>query len=122
LGGDTLQTFTVTKNGSYAVVIEKGTCIDTSLCADVNGLGINNHSMGNSKVYPLPTTGKLYIDMGMELDVVKMDLMNLQGQVVLNRTFVNIRNAELDLNIPKGTYILYLKNKSDISVFRIVKE
>jgi hypothetical protein len=120
--GDTSQTFTANKNGSYAVIIEKDKCIDTSFCAEVSGLGINKHASDNFKIYPVPTDGKIYMDLGMELSDVKVVLLNIQGQAIQTWSFEKIMKAELDLQSPEGIYLLQINTPRETSVFRIIRE
>ena len=122
LAGDTFQTFTVLNNGSYAVVIEKDKCIDTSFCVEVSGLGLNDHASDNFKIYPIPSTGKIFIELGMELDDVTIELTNLHGQITQRWSFEKISKTELDLQSPKGIYLLRIKTRNENAVFKIIKE
>ena len=53
-GATNSQDYTITQNGSYAVIINDGTCIDTSLCVTLNNLGVDELPTINTNVFPNP--------------------------------------------------------------------
>ncbi|NQY67364.1 MAG: LamG domain-containing protein, partial [Flavobacteriales bacterium] len=57
--GATNASYTVTVNGSYAVVVTQNGCTDTSACIPVTVTGVNNDqlSVDNYKIYPNPSKG-----------------------------------------------------------------
>ncbi len=65
INGETNQSFTATKNGSYAVEITQNNCVDTSACNAINSVGILENTFDNEiTVYPNPTEGIVKIDLG----------------------------------------------------------
>lgn len=62
LAGATSQTYTATQNGSYACIVEKGNCTDTTNCVNVTTIGIINPSAYFFKVFPNPTTGLFVVE------------------------------------------------------------
>ena len=55
--GETSYWFTATANGTYAVVINDGTCSDTSACETILSTGIAANHTADVVVYPNPNNG-----------------------------------------------------------------
>ncbi len=95
INGATNQTYSVTANGSYAVIIKSGSCsTDTSNCIVINSVGIKDN-VANAAVhlYPNPNNGVFTLDVNNEsADVQIMDLLgntiysakHTKGSVTLN--------------------------------------
>lgn len=122
IAGDTFQTFTAQMNGSYAVIIKKDKCIDTSFCAEIIGMGYNDYQEHNFKLYPIPSKGRLYVDLYKEYSDVHMVLLNLQGQVLETWSFDNTAKATLDIQSPNGLYLLQIRTENQQAVYRVIKE
>lgn len=58
IAGQTNQLFTASVNGNYAVVINNGSCVDTSACVFIFSVGVNPlaEEMGEVSIYPNPFT------------------------------------------------------------------
>ena len=121
LSGDTLQSFSASSNGSYAVIVEKGECIDTSSCVEVSGLGMNDISLKKYRVYPVPSNGRIYIDLGEKESNVEIEILNLQGQKIEFISFKNVSKTEFEIQSPKGIYMLNIKTGKKNTVFKIIK-
>jgi hypothetical protein len=106
--GATAQSFTATANGSYAVVISKNGCSDTSTCYIVSGLGLEDVSSFNSiQVYPNPVTGTVTISTPALTQNGTVRLINVLGQTVTQKTNVNGRKILLNMqHLTSGTYIV----------------
>jgi len=62
--GATHQSYLVTSTGSYAVIINMGTCADTSSCKSVTVTGIDQLTNANGvSVYPIPSKGEFNISL-----------------------------------------------------------
>lgn len=79
LPGETQQHFMPSRNGSYRVVIKKGTCMDSSACFVVNNLGLTE---ADFRLFPNPTRGRIKISPSDFLsDNVRL-LYNAVGQLL----------------------------------------
>ena len=58
---ETMQTFSPSANGNYAVELSKAGCVDTSGCISVTGLNVNDISNSQFVLYPNPNSGQFYI-------------------------------------------------------------
>lgn len=78
-------------------------------------------SKSNVSMYPNPTRGMLHINLGeYKSQVIKMNVYNAKGQVVLNREILK-KSSDFDLSsLPQGVYIVELKNGVNKSSSRIV--
>lgn len=113
ISGATSQSYTATANGSYAVVVTKNSCSDTSLCYSVNSLGIAetlNPSGINVSVYPNPSSGIYNIQFPAELSTAKnvsVAVYNLLGELVF---YSSTKNTAIDIsNHSNGSYFMTIK-------------
>jgi hypothetical protein len=124
IAGAVQQTYTATNDGSYAVIITKEDCSDTSDCYTVSGTGIEDN-VANSMImaYPNPVTRVLTITTTETMYNADVTLSNIIGQAIIHRSGLTGTSTQLDLSAcPAGTYILELHNRNSISRLKIVKE
>ncbi|MBL4585882.1 MAG: T9SS type A sorting domain-containing protein [Flavobacteriales bacterium] len=94
------------------------------LRADLNGnvVGINNlESSGNWNVYPNPFFGQLTIDLEKHFSVkTEIRVLDMLGRTMLKTTITD--RIILDVSsLPKGIYLLQLRQNDNSAVRRIVK-
>lgn len=100
----TNQSFTATVTGSYAVIISKGSCVDTSSCVNIVISSVNSQTSEVINIYPNPTKDVLNFEKDMS-GVVK--IFNNVGQLVYEDKLVNQSTVQLK-NINTGVYYLLL--------------
>jgi len=123
LSGETSRSYKPIINGEYAVIVIQNGCTDTSECITISNVGIRGNSISNNiNIFPNPTSGNLSIDLGKEHPNVTIELTNIQGQLIQTWSFENIDQAQLEIQQPKGIYLLHIKVGQEQSVFRIAKE
>lgn len=106
IDGATNATFEPTDNGSYAVIVNDGTCADTSDCYDIAKVAINEINANQLAIYPNPSQGILNISADVKL--AKIELFDLQGRQV---AMLNSNQTQFDLNyLAKGTYLIHIKD------------
>jgi Secretion system C-terminal sorting domain/FG-GAP repeat len=118
--GETNQSFTPTVNGNYAVNIDDGTCVGTSICYLVTGLGINDNVAGSAiVVYPNPTKGNITIECeGME----RVEFIDVAGNLVYE---LLVSSDVLDIDISafsSGVYFVRVMTEDGVGVERIILE
>ncbi|MEX2483930.1 MAG: T9SS type A sorting domain-containing protein, partial [Brumimicrobium sp.] len=102
--GATNQTYEPQENGSYAVIVTKLDCSDTSDCIDVLILGVDENNLTSIEVYPNPSTG-VYTITSEEVNKPYAVLDN-NGRVILEGTFKN-KSTEIDISKhDNGIYFL----------------
>lgn len=122
--GVTTAAFTASANGSYAVIVDNGTCSDTSACFVVAGLAIDNNTLAELvKLYPNPTTGQFYISVGAINQTFTLELINNVGQVLQTTLFTNTNIGTMEINGTSGLYFVRItKPNGEKVVLRVIKD
>jgi len=81
---------------------------------------INNSS--NIKIYPNPTTGSINIELEETKSNINLHLTNAIGQVILTKSYKSTNYINLEIDTPKGLYLLQLESDGKIITKKIVKE
>lgn len=116
IAGATSSSYTATANGSYAVIITDGTCTDTSACAPVTNIGIEDPTVDYIfNVFPNPTYGNVTIATSKPTQVV---IFNALGETVMAQQVQN--TVTLDLTSLEGG--VYFIRTTEGKVVRLVKE
>jgi hypothetical protein len=121
--GETSQSYTAVTGGSYAVIINNGTCIDTSLCNVINIVGIGEKEMNaNFKLFPNPTSENISIQFTNDQAFVIVRLISIIGHELKSQTFQNTRLINYAIDQTKGIYFIEVTDsKGIISLKRISK-
>lgn len=116
------QSFTAIANGNFAVEITQNSCIDTSICMSVTISGIlENNFKNNILLYPNPTKGLIFIDLGSDLKNINLTITDINGKFI-NRYFYNSRQIiEVKINKPAGVYFLTITSENKKATYRIIK-
>lgn len=107
--GATSQTYTAASNGSYAVQVVYNNCIDTSMCFEVNSVGITSSIIPALQLYPNPTKGQLQIQVSQRLEDATLRIFNITGQLISQTE--HIKGLEFQTNLheqPNGLYFIHL--------------
>jgi hypothetical protein len=117
--GDTLQIFTPTVNGDYAVEINLDACVDTSACVNISNVSIKETQLSGIKLYPNPNSGKFILDLG-DLKAREIKILNSIGQEIF---VVKDKNSQLfNLNLKSGVYIVQIFTENENTSLRFVVE
>lgn len=121
---ETKKTFTTTTKGSYAVVLDNGKgCRDTSDCIALNNSGFASTLNSINRIYPIPFTSNLTIDLDNYHKEVNIKIYDLTGRQILNNNYFNSKTIELDLKeISKGTYYLHIETENSSQFYNILKD
>ena len=121
--GEIRRSFSPKENGIYAVIINKSNCVDTSTCVEFINVGTNK--VANNKdtfVYPNPFNEDLRIAFSKPKYKVRVYLLSLTGQLMIEETYFNKSEIILTTNIPKGFYLLSLQIENDlIENYKVLK-
>lgn len=123
--GQTLQTFTATANGSYALEITQNMgCVDTSNCYNIIVTDISTEDSINwIKVYPNPTDSHIQLELGVDFKKVTIEIKNIMGQTVYSRNYTNLKNTLLELPEEKGIYFIELtKEENWFASIKLIKK
>ncbi|HZH85985.1 MAG TPA: T9SS-dependent M36 family metallopeptidase, partial [Brumimicrobium sp.] len=112
--GEVSSTYAPVENGSYAVIINEGTCSDTSACTTINIMDINDESKNNLKIYPNPTNGMVNIDfMGNSIQST-IKVFDMTGKLVQEFKVDNQQQFHFFLKGESGIYVLEISSNSGI--------
>jgi hypothetical protein len=108
--GATGQSFTPLVTGSYAVVVTKNGCTETSACIEVVVTDVGEvDAQGVVSIHPNPTNDVLYIKSSLGLN--QLYLSDLNGKRIMGFSGLQISTMRLDVgNVPAGIYLLTIRN------------
>lgn len=107
INGATNQSYTTSINGTFAVIITKNGCSDTSECVNMNKVGINNlDAFSTISLYPNPASSVLNVQSISNIENLKYEIFDLFGKSVKTGVLMN-KNTSIDINsLSNGTYSL----------------
>ncbi|MGZ2371696.1 T9SS type A sorting domain-containing protein [Ancylomarina sp. YFZ004] len=121
IAGETSQSFTATEEGSYAVIVDNGLCIDTSACYLMLYVGINEIEKASFNIYPNPTSGSVEIDLG-ERQIRKIMILDISGKVIREKTHeTQIEKNDIS-DFSSGMYIFLFVSDKKTYMAKIIKE
>lgn len=127
--GETGLQYTVTVNGSYAVIVTEGSCVDTSACIVINSVGIENAIIDGQSfnVYPNPSSGLVNWTVANTTSTnLVITLTDVQGKVVYVETVDNVQSNysnNVDFSeLAKGIYYVKFKAGEAVQVQKLVIE
>ncbi len=102
------QSFTPSANGSYAVIISKDGCLDTSLCHTVIVIGLNEPGKGSSlQITPNPAKGRFVVTAARSME--EIEIISLSGESILK---VKPETARFEINLSShapGYYFVFAR-------------
>ncbi len=109
ISGATQSSFTPEVSGTYACILNDGTCSDTTDCVTVEIVGVENLTRNHLKVYPNPVTDQLRIESTDFIENIR--ITNISGQIVHNQDG-NINEISLN-HLPSGMYVITITTSND---------
>ncbi len=125
IDGATSQSYTVTETGSYAVVITKNDCVDTSGYYNIQIVtGVSDISFGSGiAVYPNPTKGAVTVNLGAEYQAIYVRLYTISGKLVSINEYKSRREIDYQIDGEKGVYFLHISSdKGEQARIKVMKE
>ncbi len=109
--GDTNQIYVASQNGTYAVILNNGSCIDTSSCYPVNSVSVNDFTKENQiLIYPNPTNSILNIEiknLNISHSNMEATLCNTLGEVLLKEKIKPNGKAQFSVStLSSGVYYI----------------
>jgi hypothetical protein len=121
LFGETSQSFTAIENGSYAVEINDGICIDTSACFNITEVGISaNHNPSLIRVYPNPISDELFVQQENRSEIIII-IQDASGRIVLKKSSSDLLIAINTETYASGTYLLSVEGNGGMITKLIIK-
>jgi hypothetical protein len=123
ISGAINQSYPVTANGDYAVIVSYGSCIDTSACVNVAGVGIVENEFGNGLLlYPNPTDGNFSVDLGEKYQTVQISITDVKGKLIQSQIYKDSQLFNLKIEESVGVYFLIIESTNKKAVIRLIKE
>jgi photosystem II stability/assembly factor-like uncharacterized protein len=123
ISGATDQTFEPLVNGSYAVVVDDGTCVDTSDCYDITALSLETNQTGQISVYPNPTSGQFTVVLKESMTDGWIRLHNAAGQLIGEAPINGLGAIDFNLELSPGVYFISLFNdRKQQEIIKLVVE
>lgn len=121
---ETGQSFTATSNGSYAVVVSKNNCSDTSDCVDITNIIIDGINENNLKerisIYPNPSSGNFILEIDDNSTLIGYEITDISGKVIMSRNQVHGTNTEISLDASRGLYFLNVYSDIGYESFKLI--
>ena len=122
IAGQTNQIFTATVSGSYAAIITRNGCSDTTACFTVSNAGLNDLNEVSIVIYPNPVQGKMNVDFGQTIALDGITITDALGRLI--QTFPAFQGNTIELNLTEesaGVYFLNMNRSNQIKTTRIIK-
>lgn len=124
ISGETKQSYTTKSNGKYQVEITDANGCTSKSDEYVITTGVNPEKIIKVSISPNPGTGLFKLIIPSSFGNTSVEITNIMGQligtIILNE---GVNETEIDLNnYPDGIYFINLKNQSNSSINKIIKE
>jgi len=120
IAGETNASYTATANGVYAVIVTYKDCVDTSECVEIKTASIwdRNKVRNAYPLFPNPTTSKVTIS-NYKSSIEQVTILDITGKTL--QSFAP-KSAVIDMSIlPKGIYLITLKDGENTSTQKVIK-
>lgn len=123
IAGATGKSYTATENGSYAVIITKSNCSDTSDCIAITTAGLEDLNALDIQVYPNPVNEILTVEFGQLLSLENITVTDALGRTVQQFKGIHSTNMQIDLgNESAGVYFLNLRMAEQFKTWKVIKQ
>lgn len=121
IAGATSNSYQVTEDGLYALILIDNDCVDTTACKLVVVSLSTVFSMWDGiSIYPNPTRDKSIIHLGRTFDYLDLSCYSMLGEETINQHYTNVGTIELELTGASGTYVIRLGTKEHYKYFKIL--
>ena len=105
-------------NGLYAVVVTNNCGSDTSECANVNTIGLNELDNFEVQIAPNPSNGDIMIQLNQVNEPIHLYISDMQGRILMSDELISLEKT-IDLHhFTSGTYFITLEG---LGVYQLVK-
>ena len=118
--GETNRFINVTTPGDYAVIVTRGTCVDTSDCVNFNPASLKENERANFSVFPNPANELLFIKSNFSLVATNATIVSINGKIIFETT---LNSNSIDISrLPSGIFFLELNSNSVSRIVKFVKQ
>jgi|GEM_PF-880364 len=109
--GETSFSYTPQDSGTYAVILYRGDCADTSSCMFVYGVGLDENSLESElTIYPNPARGFFFLG-NANSSSLNLRIYGLDGSLLKEENIIGSQN-KIDLPNSAGIYLIQLTDES----------
>lgn len=120
IDGATDQSFTVTENGEYAVIITEGECTDTSDCVNITAVGLQSWDKENIAIYPNPAHGQFIVEFGSN-GAEELRIFSATGKLVFAKRNLNDNLETINIEgFATGIYQVQILTQSSIYTKQLI--
>ncbi|MFM2134825.1 MAG: hypothetical protein RL021_225, partial [Bacteroidota bacterium] len=119
--GETQSYFSPSQNGDYAVIVNDGSCSDTSQCMSFSTAGIAQVALASIRVYPNPVSDRLVVELPVSLDRISVEVVDASGRIVFRETTSGDRFELRADNWASGVYTLSLRSSEGSFITTVTK-
>ncbi len=118
LSAGTNQSYTPAANGSYAVIVTKGNCSDTSACQQILTVGTEDMDSENNLILsPNPNNGQFNLDLN---SPALVEITDAFGRSVYIKSHDQGKKEIILGNIANGVYFVKITSNNRQHVYRMV--
>ncbi len=123
IAGANGQFFMPGSSGNYALEVVQNGCTAISDCESFNTVGVlENNFETELKVFPNPTMGNFFVDLGAIRRDLEATLFDLNGKVLRNVYLSQEQIIRMSITEPRGIYLLKIKSEKKSALIRLVKQ
>jgi hypothetical protein len=120
--GETNASFSPSVNGDYAVIVNDGSCSDTSSCVSVTTAGINSTlNRAAVSVYPNPVNDRLVIELPVSLADFTVQVTDASGRIVYRNVHTGSKAELTAASWSGGVYMLLVSTADGSYVTTVTK-
>lgn len=117
---DTFANFKPKENGTFAVILTKNQCKDTSSCYSINN--VNTPKLYNTNhliVYPNPAKNELMLkNLATGEQIINVKIIDNIGRLVLEKTNLGNNNS-INFNLPMGIYSIIITTERRTEIIKL---
>jgi hypothetical protein len=122
LAGETSQSLVITASGNYAVIVTENGCSKTSVCTQIEFVGVSDMITKNGfVVYPNPSSDWVTVTVSSELLGSTYRIINSIGKTVLTGVFTEVSTLINLEEYPAGVYLVRVGEQKQ-QPFKVVKK
>lgn len=118
--GATGQTFTITENGQYALIVTQNGCVDTSACQLIDYVGLEEGALSKLSIYPNPAVNSISIVANAPVDFI--EIVDVNGKTIqVSHKKVSLQTIDVS-GLKKGLYFLKATSQGQSITKQFVKQ
>lgn len=122
ISGATSQSFIAPANGSYAVIVTRNGCSDTTACVNISNLGIDDLNFEDVSVYPNPSNGKITVSFNKEVNLKSFVIRDVTGRMIREEKPQTTSGITFDISTEaQGVYFLNIEVGGATQSFKLIK-